>query len=135
MTLLPLSGTLHYDNSRCGKKLILQVDQELSNYYRALCPKWLNVKPQRYAAHISVVRNETPPKMEHWGKYQGDTIHALYEPCVYNDEAYYWLNVFSSRLEDIRTELGLPVSSPYTLPPAGFEKCFHLTIGNMKRIR
>jgi hypothetical protein len=28
--------------------------------------------------------------------------------------------------------LGLPVSSEYTLPPEGFVKCFHMTIGNFK---
>ena len=41
------------------------------------------------------------------------------------DGVYYWLNVYSTRLEDIREELGLKRL------PGSFE-AFHITIGNNK---
>lgn len=128
MKLFQSSGILHYGEN----KLIVEVDRELAKYYFALVPKSINLQPQRYAPHISVVRKETPPNKQYWDKYEGEIIEFLYEPYVYNDEVYYWLNTFCNRLERIRLELGLPISSQYTRPPSGFDKCFHITIGNTK---
>ena len=128
MELFHSIGKLSYSET----KLVVEIDQELSDYYFSLVPKYVKLNPQRHAAHISVVRNEIPPKMEHWGKYQGELIEFLYDPFVFSGTTYYWLNAFSSRLEGIRHELGLPVSSEYTRPPGGFIKCFHLTLGNLK---
>lgn len=113
-------------------KLIVEIDQEISNYYRKLIPKWIKTNKQMYQAHISVVRNEIPPNMQYWDKYEGNEIEFYYENIVRFGTVYCWLNVFSTRLEEIRIELGLPVSSMYTLPPEGFTKCFHATLGNFK---
>lgn len=121
-------GTLHYGDN----KLVVQVDPGISLFYRSLIPKWHRINLQRYPPHISVVRKETSPRMELWGKYEGERIRFFYDIDVQNDSRYWWLNIFCVRLEEIRRELGLPVSSPYTLPPVGFEKCFHMTIGNTK---
>lgn len=123
-------GRLHYDEN----KLIVEADRELGAYYYSLVPKFLRINHQRYNPHISVVRKEVPPKMEHWGKYEGEEIEFFYDPFVWSGTVYYWINVFCSRLEEVRLELGLPVASEYTLPPEGFAKCFHLTIGNTKVI-
>lgn len=128
MALFKSIGKLHYGET----KLIVEADQELSRYYFALVPKSAKLNPQRYGAHISVVRNEVPTKLEFWKKYEGELIEFYYEPYVHNGEVYYWLNTFSNRLEEIRLELGLPISSEYTRPPGGFFKCFHMTIGNIK---
>src|SRR5665213_2976451 len=130
------SGTLLYLPWQEGssQKLILQIDQGLSDYYRALCPSYLRLNPQRYPAHISIVRNEVPPLRENWNKHQGKLIEFSYDPFVYNGTIYYWLNVFSTQLEELRLELGLEVSSIYTKPPDGYFKCFHTTIGNNKRL-
>lgn len=126
-------GTLHYDRTRNGGyKLVLMVDQEISNYYRALIPKWIYTQPQMYPAHVSVVRKEVPINLDAWGKYEGHKVEFFYSPIIHSGKVYYWLNVFCKRLEEIRIELGLPVSSPYTLPPEGFVKAFHTTIGNTK---
>jgi hypothetical protein len=70
--------------------------------------------------------------MEVWGKYEGQEIDFSYENVIHSGTVYYWLNAFSTKLEEIREELGLPVSSQYTLPPEGFVKCFHITIANQK---
>ena len=113
-------------------KLIVEADQGISDFYRALIPKYYYAKPQKYPAHISVVRKEVPVNLENWGKYEGEKIEFFYQSYIHIGTVYFWLNVFCCRLEEIRLELGLPVDSPYTLPPEGFNKCYHMTIGNKK---
>ncbi len=131
-TLFHSSGPLRYSQPNGGYKAIVEADTGIGKYYRSLIPKWIDTNPQKYDAHISVVRNETPINLDLWGKYEGEMIEFTYANHVYNNQTYWWLNVFSKRLEDIRVELGLPVSSQYTLPPSGWIKCFHLTLGNSK---
>jgi hypothetical protein len=126
--LFTSSGTLRYED----KKLVVLADQQLSDYYRSMIPKYYRVQPQKYRAHISVVRKETPPDMSLWGKREGERVEFQYQPYLHNDATYWWLNIFCVHLEEVRRELGLPVSSPYTQPPSGFKKCFHLTVGNTK---
>jgi hypothetical protein len=127
-------GTLHYEIKDANCKLIVRIDQAISNYYRSLIPKWIPNNPQAYPAHISVVRKEIPPHLQYWGKYEGEKITFWYEPTIHEGTVYFWLNVYCLRLEAIRTELGLPVHSPYTLPPEGFNKVFHTTIANKKAL-
>jgi hypothetical protein len=127
------TGILSYDASD-SYRLTVEVNHQLAAYYRSLIPKYLRAKPPRWPAHITVVRpiKETPVKLEHWGKYHGEKVEFLYEPYVHFGKMYYWLNILCKELEDIRLELGLPVVSPYTLPPDGFGKYFHCTIANCK---
>jgi hypothetical protein len=132
MTLYQSSGPLRYFTGEFGYKLIVEVDPQIVAYYRSLIPKWVKTNPQMYPPHISVVRKEVPPRLEYWGKHGGEEVPFLYSNIVHAGTVYYWLNAFSNRLEEIRLELGLEVSSPYTLPPEGFDKCFHVTIGNCK---
>lgn len=115
-------------------KLIVEVDQGIGDLYRALIPKYMPVNRPMYPAHITVVRSEkeTPVILDSWGKHNGERVEFYYDPEVKVGTVYYWLNVFCKRLEEIRVELGMSVDSPYTRPPEGFLKCFHLTIGNSK---
>ena len=122
------SGILRYGNN----KAILEIDKDIINYYRALIPKYIKTNRQMYDPHISVVRNEIPTNLHKWRKYEGEEIEFQYGPTIYFNKVYCWLNCFSKRLEEIRIELGLPVSSIYTLPPDGYVKCFHTTLGNFK---
>lgn len=127
------TGRLRYDiHPKVGHKLIVEVDPAIGPYYRSLVPKYIPIKPQLYPSHISVVRHEIPPNLEFWGKYEGEVIPFCYDNYIHNGKVYYWLNAFSKRLEEIRLELGLPVDSPYTRPPDGLAKTFHITIGNLK---
>lgn len=127
------TGTIKYDTLQ-GYRLVIEVDQELADYYRALIPKWKPVQRSRWRAHITVVRpeKEIPPILEPWGKYEGEPLTFFYAPGVHEGKVYYWLNIWCVKLEEIRRELGLPVISEYTLPPEGFTKCFHCTIANKK---
>jgi hypothetical protein len=129
------TGILRYTSNKDSfYRLALEVDQELSNYYRSLIPKWVDVSRPRWPAHITIVRpeKETPIHLDSWGKYEGEELDFLYAPEVQQGKIYFWLNAFCQKLENIRLELGLPVRSEYTLPPEGFKKCFHITIGNCK---
>lgn len=112
-------------------KLIVEVDSELSNYYRAFIPPSIGINKPMFPPHISVVRNEMPSNLKAWNKYPDRFIIFEYEPEIYNDELYYWLNVYSKDLEEIRAELGLPPTSEITRSPDGRHK-FHITIGNLK---
>lgn len=131
--LIETTGTLEYSESDVGPKLIVNVDQEIVSFARSLVPKYLKLNPQRYPAHISVIRHEVPTLMEHWNKHQGKNVSFLYSPCVQNGQVYYWLDAYSEELKAIRQELGLTVSSHLTRPPNGKE-CYHITIGNVKKL-
>lgn len=132
-TLHTSIGTLHYSVGH-SHSLRVNIDQGIMLYYRALIPKSISTNKPMYEAHISVVRKETPVHLDHWEKYEGHEVEFQYEPIVRFGEVYCWLNCFSVRLEEIRVELGLAVHSLYTLPPEGFKKCFHSTIGNFKEL-
>ncbi len=123
------TGALRYSIENGVYKLIVEVDPGIAALARALTPVKLN-KP-KYAPHISVVRHEVPPNLDAWGKYQGQLVSFDYCPFVHNDEKYYWLNVYSPALVNIRLTLGLPASSLKSRPPDGTE-IFHMTIGNTK---
>jgi len=123
------TGRLAYS----GKyKLILTVDQGIQDYYYYLLPKYLDAKKQYHPAHISVVRKETPSVLSAWGKYEGDKLEFRYTSEIFFGNVYCWLNVFCVRLEEVRKELGLPVTSEFTRPPDGYSKCFHMTVANFK---
>lgn len=124
------SGTIHYDDTD-GHRVILQVNQDLADYYRTLIPKYERVFKPRWLAHITVVRPEIdiPPKISYWGDYEGEPVEFLYDPYPLNGNGYFWLNAWSKRLEVIRSELGLVNSSKYALRPTGYDKTFHTTIG------
>lgn len=126
--LFKSEGTLHYGST----KLIVRVDPGISYFYKSLIPKSIDVNPQKYKPHISVVRNETPVNMENWGKYENQKIEFSYSNQIYNGQVYWWLNAFSIELEKIRVELGLSIEEHYTQPPDGFNKCFHITLANCK---
>ncbi len=114
-------------------KLIVEADQNISDYYRNLVPKYLKLNKQMHAAHISIVRKEIPINLQYWKKYEGEEIKFEYEGYIYNDETYYWLGVKCDYLKLIRAELGLPLTSWITeSPDSGHE--FHLTVGNTKKV-
>ena len=131
------SGVLRYGENR----LVLDIDQGIVDYYRSMIPKYMDIRPQRYNAHISVVRKEIKePNRNFWFKHENKEIDFVYSPKICFDNRYYWLNVWSKGLETIRTELELSniphyIGDGYTPPPLNtdFIKTFHVTIGNRKK--
>lgn len=116
------SGILRYGP---GFRAILLVDQGISDFYRSMIPKWEHVDRQLYPAHISVVRHETPPLLGSWESYDGEEVRFDYDTTIHADGKYFWINAWSPRLCEIRTELGLP-------PYRSWRGSFHITVGNMK---
>jgi len=121
-------GRLIYFNN--PYKLIVEIDSEISRYYLSLIPKYIQLNKPKFAPHISVVRKEMP-NLLYWGKYENQFIDFQYENIIYNDELYYWLNIYSPKLEEIRLELGLTNASGITRAPNGRHR-FHTTLGNVK---
>lgn len=113
--------------------LVVDVDPGIVELARSLVPKAWYLNRQKYAPHISVVRHENPVVLKNWGKHEGREVEFKYSTYVYNDEVYYWLQVLSPTLNNIRIELGLSKFSERSRPPDGHD-CFHITIGNTKKV-
>lgn len=122
-------GKLHYEETEL--RLVLQLEQDLSDYYRALIPPYLRVYKQGWPAHITVVRPgfESPPKIRYWGNYEGERVEFIYTSYLECGMGYYWFNAWSKRLEAVREELGLVNMSRFALKPEGYTKTFHCTVG------
>jgi hypothetical protein len=122
------SGIIQYsENLSDPTSLRLLTDPDLSNYYRSLIPKWLRQAKPGYAPHISVVRKEIPADLSAWGKYEGEVVEFKYSNIIHTDGKYFWLNCFSYRLEEIRSDLGLPLWGSNHL--VYYNQTWHITIG------
>lgn len=121
------TGILRYFTN----KLVVEVDPEISYYYRWFLPKSIKVNKPLYSPHISVIRNEEITCPENWGKYEGQEIEFQYDNYIYCGDVYYWLEAKAGFLKGIRLDLGLPMTSSITKSPDG-KHDFHITIGNSK---
>ena len=130
--MYPLSGTIECGKSR--RWMILNVDDEVHRYYRFLyhMENFRLDKIQRVKqAHVTIIRDETVPNKHLWWNYHGEKVTVGYIPgavCKLLELShrrpimYYWLNVVSERLEQIREELGLPRNS---------DGIYHTTLGTV----
>lgn len=130
-TMFAFTGILTTFVEQNNFKLIVEVDSEISNYYRSLIPKYCRVNRQRYTPHISVVREESIIHLDRWNLLQGKTVICWYNNVIFNDETYFWLEVNSLDLQTIRVKLGLTPTNRITRSPNG-EHSFHITLGNTK---
>ena len=105
---------------------VIYIDQQIAEYYRALLPKAWYIQPQRYPAHITIVRAKMEsPNKKFWGRYEGEQVEYEYESGIKNDGLYFWLSAWSPRITEIRQELGLPAQRDRF-------KVYHITVGNTK---
>ena len=125
-------GKLHYDDSD-GMRLVLKLEQDISDYYRKLVPAHYRVYRQGWPAHLTVIRPlfDSPQKIRYWGDYEGERVEFVYSPFLEFGHGFCWFNAWSKRLEAIREELGLVNTSKFALKPEGFNKTFHCTIGKI----
>lgn len=134
MKWLEASGIIHYSEAN---RVAVEIDPEIANFYRSLIPKYLPHQKPRWAPHITVVREEkeTVSDRTYWGKREGEEIPFIYCNRIYQGKIYFWLDVLSKDLEEIRLELGLPCFHPFPEEkpvPEGYRKYFHCTIANCK---
>ena len=101
---------------------IVEVDPGIALFYRSLIPKHISWRPPMHKPHISVVRKGKEPLNKII--YNNEIIEYEYDNYIYLDNKYVWLKAYSSRLEQIRLELGLPRHR--------FDDCYHITIANFK---
>lgn len=131
MEFFKSTGVLRYG----WESLVLDIDQGIVDFYRSLIPKYIEMNRQKYAAHISVVRKEVPPYYsEFWRKHEGEVIEFEYSNYIYNGTVYWWLNAYSKRLEEIRSELGLSILDQFNEPFRNYSWTFHTTLGNIKNL-
>lgn len=126
------TGILQYAKGQHFYKLVANINQDITDYYFSLVPKYIDIKRQMYPAHISIVRKEVPLILEAWERHAGASIQFSYSNEIWFSEKYMWLNCWSEEMEQLREELGLPNIERFTVPPNGFKKTFHTTIGNFK---
>lgn len=127
--LLTASGVLTYHNQ---SKVTLEIGYGLSHYYCALIPKYHYVQRSKYASHVSIVRHETVK--QNYGAGAGRRLTVRYDPDIKTDRdgRYWWLDVWSDDLCDLRVHLGL---SPFRMLRNGkMGDRFHITVGNRKGI-
>lgn len=115
-------------------RVIAQIDQGISDFYRSLIPKYFCAKPQKHRAHITIVRNkkEVPFCLENWGKYDSCVIDFEYHPCIHFDGTYFWLNAFSEDIGAIRESLGLSKYRDDRSYGGVMRNEYHITIANVK---
>jgi len=113
-------------------RLVVEIDPDISKYYRSLIPKSISFSVPMHPAHISVVRKEIPPNLHLWNKHQNEQIEFEYDSDVCIGKLYCWLKVHSQVLETIREELGLPRHRENITLPPDKTRCFHVTIANFK---
>ena len=109
-------------------RIVVFVDKDLAAYYRSFIPKSYRVQAQKYPPHITVVRSkyEEIKNFGNWKRHDGEKIEFSYSGIVNFDGTYFYLDVQSKRLGDIRDGLGMPRFR------FDDNQCYHITIGNMK---
>lgn len=109
-----------------GYKASVLVDPGIAEFYRSLIPKWEPVALQLYAPHITVVRSKfETPTAGIWGAREGEKVEFSYEPVIYCDWFYFWLDAHSEQICQIREEMGLP-------PCRYGRDRHHISLGNVK---
>lgn len=108
--------------------LVVDCDPEIGRLYRELFTastyRVHSLKRPAWEAHISVIRNEKPPKPDKWEAYKGKTAPIVYDPTkIEFNGTYAWIPVVCPAALEIREELGLPRDPYFPL---------HMTIGNCK---
>ena len=107
------------------KWIIADCDPGIMEYYSWLYWRRHGIKLLKpmHGSHISIVRGEEEGIDCGWWKSRmdGPMVEFSYSIEMREQETYVWLDVFSSELEEVRTDLGLS-NTPPTFN-------FHLTLG------
>lgn len=106
--------------------MVARVDESLGEYYRALVPKYLVCNSQMEPSHVTVVRSGIEsPDFRNWLYRDGEVVTLWYSPELQFRYPYWWLDVWSPEVGEVRRKLGL---GEYRI---GWDR-YHLTVGNCK---
>ena len=109
---------------------MLEVSPTISDYYYWMVKKHLQLpklnKPFN-SPHVTVVAGKYEDATQNllWGKHQGRNIDIAYNSFVEQHDTYFWLEVVSTDLMEIRRELGLTDTPKHP---------YHITIANLKNL-
>jgi hypothetical protein len=136
---LRCSGTLRYspelrpgshqrrDGGSSRWWLIVEADEELGRYLRHLflLAHWRTRRLQGplWGTHVSVIRGDVPPQLQHWGDGDGDAIEFDLDLRAQETQGFVWCPVQCEAVLALRERLGL-AREPQ--PP------LHLTVGNCR---
>lgn len=130
--LFEISGKLDYSVVAGGFRLVADMDVKFAHYYYSLLPKYLRVVKTGYSPHVTIVRFRIDsPVLDNWGKRQGQIVKMMYWPVIRNDEKFFWLDMFSLELEEIRQELRLPLPGQRKPSNPMYLRTFHMTLGKL----
>lgn len=124
------TGRLVYDKKK--EPLLdyacIYTSNSLSRYYQKFLQRSLGLNSinEVYRSHITVINHNEIVPPELWGKYQNEIIEFNYSIEVKSAGPYFWLPVVSTRVTEIRAEMGLPATPPMPL---------HLTLWKAGRER
>ncbi len=105
--------------------VVLDTCNELSRLFRERWNweyRFTNNKLLRpsWDSHVTVVRDERPQYEQFWDRHAGRDIGFEYDNRILGTGEYFWVEVYSEALHDLREELGLA-----RMP----EIPFHISIG------
>jgi hypothetical protein len=105
--------------------LLLECCPEIISYYKHMIEKELNIKLNKpvWGSHISIIRGEEPKGdlKQCWG-FNQDMIIPFNVTKLDCNEDYWWLEIESDRIFDVRKNYGLSERPHFGL---------HLTIGKI----
>lgn len=123
-------GIMRYSPEALGSHsqnwwLVIDCDPAIGDYFRhlyAMFHSWCRrLTRPAWKEHITLIRNEEPPKKHQWRKYEGTKVSFFCVPEVKTNGQYYWLEVFMPEVGFMREELGLPSEPKIPL---------HLSVGH-----
>jgi hypothetical protein len=109
--------------------MILECDRDIGRYLRSLY--WTanhrirQLSEPLWGTHVSVIRDEKPPRLDPWKPLEGQPLEIHYGPSVEIHGSYAFVPVQCDAVLDYRESLGLPRNPEFPL---------HMTIGNFKPI-
>ncbi len=120
----PATGVIRYTTNWVKVHTSISIIE----YYSYLVEKHLHKKLNlpRHGAHVTVISGkwERVTGKEAWGKHEGKQVTFLYSSKVQDQGNYFWVEVWSLSLNQLREELGLG---------ARYHP-LHLTVGNIKNL-
>ena len=123
--IYPLSSTGIITYSSNPWRCTIEVDDNISKYYRHLCycSEHLKLNVPLFPAHISVSRLQTPVFFEFWGSLNNAEVEFQYSQDIRVDRCFYVIDVQCDIINNLRIMFGLkPIDDP------------HITIGNSKNL-
>lgn len=123
------------DNSASMRIL---VDQNISDYYYKLIPKYKNPQRQKYKAHTTIIRAHkefidlSKHNLELFYGFHNKNIEFYYNNIIKESDYYLWLDVYSVEAERIRNLFNLNTRGNFISEFKEFQQIFHITIANKK---